>query len=136
MKNPSKSNKADALVDVVLADEAWQNLNSCLKCEALAALGVHRRNRRLRLWFGQAACAVVLLLAAAWWLAPAPPNPGPVARTSGPPSTRSTQPQFISEEEMLALFPPGSCVVAEVNGQKELVFFDAIKAREGFMATR
>jgi len=49
---------------------------------------------------------------------------------------RSTQTQFISEEEMLALFPPGSCVVAEVNGQKELVFFDAIKAREGFMATR
>jgi hypothetical protein len=76
------------------------------------------------------------LLAAAWGLAPAPTNPGPVARTSGPPSSRAAKAQFISEEEMLAMFPPGSCVVAEINGQKELVFFDATKAREGFMATQ
>ena len=34
------------------------------------------------------------------------------------------------------MFPPGSCVVAEVNGQKELVFFDAKKAEEGFALGR
>jgi hypothetical protein len=34
---------------------------------------------------------------------------------------------------MLAMFPAGSCVVAEINGQKELVFFDAKKAEEGFV---
>jgi hypothetical protein len=136
MKSPSKSNKADALLDVVLADAPWQTLNSSLRCEALAALGVRRRKRRMRFWLGQAACAAAILLAAAWWLAPTPPNAGRAARKSGPPVLRDPKTQFISEEEMLAMFPPGSCVVAEVNGQKELVFFDAIKAREGFMAAQ
>ena len=31
---------------------------------------------------------------------------------------------FISDDELLAAFPPGSCFIAEVNGQKRLVFRD------------
>ncbi len=42
-----------------------------------------------------------------------------------------TGPQYISEEEMLAMFPKGSCTIAEVNGQKELIFFDQKVEREG-----
>jgi hypothetical protein len=45
----------------------------------------------------------------------------------------ANQAVFISENEMLAMFPPGSCVVAEVNGRKELVFFNAEAARKGFV---
>ena len=31
---------------------------------------------------------------------------------------------YITEEQMLKMFPAGSCLVAEVNGQKQLVFLD------------
>ena len=131
MKNVRESN--DMLLNAVLADEAWHALNSSLKREALAAIGAQRRRHRLQLWTGGVACAALLLIGVGWWLRPAAPSPAPVARTSGQPASPGAELQFISEEEMLAMFPPGSCVVAEVNGRKELVFFDAKKAEEGFV---
>jgi len=131
MKNVRESN--DRLLHAVLADESWHTLNSSLKREALAALGAHRRRRRWQLWTGGVASAALLLMGTGWWLRSAAPSPTPVARTSGQPASPGTEVQFISAEEMLAMFPPGSCVVAEVNGQKELVFFDARKAGDGFV---
>jgi hypothetical protein len=130
MKNVPESN--DVLLNAVLADEAWQALNSSLKRQALAAIGAHRRRQRLRLWTGGAACAALLLIGVGSWLRPTAPGSAPIAQTSGQPAASRTEVQFISEEEMLAMFPPGSCVVAEINGRKELVFFDAKKAEEGF----
>ena len=131
MKNVPESN--DVLLNVVLADEAWHAVNSSLKREALAVIGAQRRKQRLRLWTGGAACAALLLIGVGSWLRPTAPSPAPVAQTSGQPAAPRAEVQFISEEEMLAMFPPGSCVVAEVNGRKELVFFDAKKAEEGFI---
>jgi hypothetical protein len=32
---------------------------------------------------------------------------------------------------MLAMFPPGSCIVAEVDGQRRLIFLDPKIAAEG-----
>ena len=32
--------------------------------------------------------------------------------------------QLLSDKELVSLFPKGSCVIAEINGRKELVFFD------------
>jgi hypothetical protein len=85
---------------------------------------------------GRAACAAALLIGAGWWLRPADPVSVPVVKTSAKPAPARPHEQFISEEEMLAMFPPGSCLVAEVNGQKMLVFFDAKKAEEGFAWSR
>lgn len=131
MKNARESN--DALLNALLADEDWQELNCSLKREALAAIGAQRRRRRLRLWTGRGVCATLVLAGILWWLHPSPRVPAPMAGRSGQTTRPSAEAQFLSEEEMLALFPPGSCVVAEVNGQKQLVFFDARKAEEGFV---
>ena len=136
MKNVRESNDVDNLVDAVLADDDWHALNSSLKREALATIGAARRRRCLRLWTGRMACAAALLIGVVWWLRPPTPGPAPVASSSGIPAAPAAGIQYISEEEMLAMFPPGSCVVAEVNGQKELVFFDAKKAGEGFALGR
>ena len=134
MKNVFEPNDVDGLLNAVLADDDWRALNCSLKREALTAMVAERRRRRLRLWLGQAACAAVLLVGAESWLRPPAPVHALVARRSGQPASPGAGERFISEEQMLAMFPAGSCVVAEVNGEKELVFFDAKKAEEGFVS--
>ena len=121
------------LLNAVLADDDWHALNGGLKQQALAAMAQERRRRRLRVQIGQAALVVILLGSLAWWFHQ--PDSRVIATVSAPDSPRPTthQDRFISEEEMLALFPPGSCVVAEVDGRKDLVFFDAEAARKGFV---
>src|SRR5262245_41484926 len=129
MKNAPERNGGDALLNAVLMDGDWPGLNCALKREALEAIGQTKRKRRLRTGLAQAACAVTLLAAAGWWLRPAS-HELPAAQAVVRPVLGG---RTISEEEMLTMFPAGSCVVAEVNGQKELVFFDARKAEEGFV---
>lgn len=41
-----------------------------------------------------------------------------------PDSSNSAHPATLTDEELIALFPPGSCFLAEVNGKKMLVFKD------------
>jgi hypothetical protein len=132
MKTDREPNDIDGLLNAVLGDDEWRTLNGALKNEAVAAMGATRRRRRLLFRMGQAACAAALLIGAGWWLLPPAPGHGRAVTMSGQPTLPGTGKQFISEEEMLAMFPAGSCVVAEVNGQKTLVFFDAKKAVEGF----
>jgi len=76
-------------------------------------------------------------------LASSPPNSALLTPHSALPSTlSSSQPEtqnskletsasadpapvrHITEAQMLALFPKGSCLIAEINGQEQLVFFD------------
>jgi hypothetical protein len=40
-------------------------------------------------------------------------------------------PQHITEAQMLALFPKGSCIIAEIDGQTQLIFFDHKIEEEG-----
>ena len=131
MKNVRESNESDVLLNAVLADDGWHALNCSLKREALAVLGAEMGRRRVRLWTGRVACVAVLLGGVCWWLRPSAPSSAQLAQTPGQPAYTGVQ--FIGEEEMLHMFPPGSCVIAEVNGQKELVFFDTKKAEEGFV---
>jgi hypothetical protein len=39
--------------------------------------------------------------------------------------------EMITDEQLIAAFPPGSCYIAEVNGQKQLFFRDS-KVKEQF----
>ena len=64
-------------------------------------------------------------------LAVVPANGLPVKPESGAAAAPDKGPQYISEEELLAMFPKGSCTIAEVNGQKELIFFDQKVEKEG-----
>lgn len=129
MKNVPEPNDGDALLNAVLMDGDWHSLKCALKREALAAVKQTRRKRRLLLGSGQAVCAAMLLVGAGWWLRAPASREVPRVETVVQSVAGG---RFISEEEMLAMFPAGSCVVAEVDGQKELVFFDARKAEEGF----
>lgn len=131
MKNERKLNGLDGLLNTVVADDDWLALNASLKREALTAMGVARRRRRLQVVLCQAACAVALFTGVTWWLRSSVPSEIAVT-PRGSHSVVATKGQFISEEEMLEAFPPGSCVVAEIDGQKTLVFFDAKGAAEGF----
>lgn len=137
MRTDRESNEVDGLLKALLADDDWHALNGSLKREALAVVGVTRRWRRLRNVLGQAACAAMLLVGTAWWwLGSSAPEGVPLAETSGQSMSAGLKGKLISEEEMLATFPAGSCVVAEINGEKTLVFFDAKQAEEGFAWSR
>lgn len=57
--------------------------------------------------------------------------PGEPEKAAAPAAAPDEGPQYISEEELLAMFPQGSCTIAEVNGQKELIFFDRKVEVEG-----
>jgi len=133
MKNVRKSDSDEALLNAALGDEDWQALSDSVKRKALAVMGSERRKRRLRLWIGQAACAAALLIGVGWWLWPSLPGVVEVAWQPSLSAPAAVEDQFISEQQMLAMFPSGSCVLAEVDGKKELVFFDAQKAQEGFV---
>ena len=138
MKETGKENPDDLLLDAVLADESWRGLDLDLRRRARLVLQArHRRRRRLLQGAQIAIMGLCCALAASWWHAGAIRKsatasvPLPVNDAEAQDSARA---EFVSEAEMLALFPKGSCVVAEVDGQKQLVFFDARNAREGFLA--
>ena len=130
MKNSERMQESAALVDAVLADRDWGFLQSRVRREAVAALAMatHRRAQVRRTMLSS---MVVLLAACAGWLSSVlRKQPLPVASPGG--LSRATEQRFVSEKEMLAMFPSHSCVIAEVDGEKQLVFFDAKKAKEGF----
>src|SRR5262245_32176817 len=133
--------ETDRLLDAVLGDEDWHALDGHLKGLALATIEAATRRRRRRANAGRTFGGLALLAGAVAWsftaLSHRTPTTAVAVRAIDPVavaerSSPSDSGAFISESEMLALFPPGSCVVAEVDGRKELVFFDAQKAAQGF----
>jgi hypothetical protein len=89
----------------------------------------------LRGQIGQAALVLILLGSLGWWFHHPASNSVSTVQAPGSPPEAPRRDRFISEEEMLALFPPGSCVVSEIDGRKELVFFDAEAAKKGFASS-
>src|SRR6185436_852521 len=126
----SNSRDADKLLDAVLADDEWHALQCAVREQGLLALEARRRRRRWRIGLSQAACAAIVVLAAvsAWHSNRLPHPPGIQVASTAPVTSAS----FISEEEMLAMFPKGSCIVAEVDGQRQLVFLEPAQAQAGF----
>ena len=76
---------------------------------------------------GRGLAALALMTAAAYWMI------GPAGRTPQRLALKVTTPpsvKYLTDAELLALFPPGSCFLAEVDGQKKLIFFDPKVERE------
>jgi hypothetical protein len=123
MKTVPDPDKDGALLEAVLRDEQWQAASASARREAVACLQTRRRRRQI----GQWACGVVAatcLIACPIWLARPGGKHAPPAlanETVPVPEHRSTN---LSDGQLLAMFPKGSCVIAEVNGRKELVFLD------------
>ena len=139
------------LLDAVLADESWESCNARLHGDALAALRAGKKSRARWMTAAQI-MALAALLGAMWWSFSGPRDvPGSqqlrrdtafanlsqadlrsdVLRT-GDVSRSADNVPYITEEQMLAMFPEGSCVLAEVDGQKQLVVLDEAAARRGF----
>ena len=115
----------DALLDALLRDDDWRAASADFKAGAVRTL---RRRRRVR-WLvrsagGAAALAAVLALVAHWPARPVPATrPLTIARAEAPQPQRQAS-RRLTDAQLLAAFPRGTCFIAEVDGKKELVFLD------------
>lgn len=116
----------EALLDAVLKDDVWQTTDQELRTLAVDAIRGHRRRRRQ--W---RIAAVALGLMAVIGLALRGPRSwstaalAPVATPTDPSSAPSPhRDHYLSDDELLSQFPPGSCVLVEVDDRKQLVFLD------------
>jgi hypothetical protein len=136
VKTAPESPSLDRLIDAVLADDDWHALKANLHTQALGALAAARRKRQRRSRLLQGVVGAMLLAAFGWTLTSPVSFRSPAIRSTtlsaGPgPAPVPAASSYISEAEMLAMFPAGSCVVAEIDGQKEVIFLDPQIAANG-----
>jgi hypothetical protein len=129
----AKHSEAERMMDAALADSGWDVYEAKLQNSALATFSKAARRRRFFRSVAQVS-SVFIVLATAVWLSRAPRS-NRISQTLVAAGGRSlpteTLAHTITEQEMLAMFPAGSCALAEINGEKQLVFFDERIAREG-----
>jgi hypothetical protein len=124
--NPDPENE-DALLAAVLRDDGWQAANAAGKVQALGVFQARQRVRRWTRWGGGLAVLAAAAVCAAHWLAgPAAESPRRLALKApgAPPAVETGSKLYLTDSELIALFPPGSCFLAEVDGKKKLVFYD------------
>jgi hypothetical protein len=126
MKTNRDPGDADALLESVLRDDEWQAANAAGKAEALGVFQAQVRMRRATRWAGGLAALAVAAVCVAHWLAkPVTPQRQLLAmKPAGSPPVKQKESIYLTDDELLALFPKGSCFLAEVDGKKELVFLD------------
>jgi hypothetical protein len=124
MRTNPDPEREDALLDATLRDEAWLSASATFKAEALRTFRTRQRIRRLTRWAGSVAALAAVLAGLAHWVGrPAPaPRQVMVALTQAPKAP--DKPRHMTDQDLVAAFPKGSCFIAEVDGRKELVFFD------------
>ena len=114
----------DALLKAVLGDEHWHTANAAGKAATLAAFQARQRARRAIQWAGCVAALAVALAGAAYRLGrsatPRPQMAAKPANVAQQPATR----RYLTDAELIASFPQGSCFLAEVDGKKHLVFLN------------
>jgi hypothetical protein len=114
----------DALLDATLQDEHWQTANAAFKAQALRTFRARQRVRRLTRWVGGMAALAGLTVAVVHWSGSpaAPPRHIAVAHVEVPKAPDKIR--HLTDAELVAAFPKGSCFIAEVDGKKQLVFLD------------
>ena len=118
--------KEDPLLDAVLRNENWASTNANFKAEAMSAFRARQRQRRVTRWGGCIVALAAGVLCAAHWLGRSPASPQPQVIVQRPEPTKGPErTRYLTDEELLASFPKGSCVLVEIDGKKELVFLDA-----------
>lgn len=96
--------------------------------EALRAFRARRRRRQVS-WIIPAVVLVIVAALYGPWRRPVPTQPEQIMVASPVPAPET---HTLTDEELIAKFPPGSCFIAEVNGKKILVFKDASVERQFF----
>jgi hypothetical protein len=123
MKKSSDPHTEQTLLDALLQDEAWRSGSAAFKAEALGAYQTHLRTRRLTRWsLGMVALAVVTCMV--HWLVEPAASPRRQSFASAKVPKPAGQLRHLTDGELLAAFPKGSCFIAEVDGKKELIFVD------------
>ena len=124
MRTNSDPEHDDALLDAMLQDETWRTASAAFKAEALRTVRARQRVRRLTRWAASvAALAAVMAGVAHRSSRPgAPPRQITMAHAEVPKAP--DKPRRLTDQELVAAFPKGSCFIAEVDGKKELVFLD------------
>lgn len=113
----------DRLLDALLRDEEWQASSSAIKSRAVGTFRTRQQSRRLARWaLGAATCAAVIA-GAMHWFGHAAGSPPTTVSYPAAPNTESA-PRYMTDKELLASFPEGSCFLAEVDGKEELIFVD------------
>ncbi|HVV00572.1 MAG TPA: hypothetical protein VHH88_04370 [Verrucomicrobiae bacterium] len=145
MNPDSDPGNPQQLLDEVLLDTEWREFASESESRALAAFRAHNRFRRVRAFALRCSITAVLLLAfllLRWESKPeATALNGKSSFTARKGSSSNADLRapavvkngaYITESQMLALFPKGSCAVAEVDGHKQLVFLNSQIRRNGW----
>jgi hypothetical protein len=129
MKTEPERGPDEVLLDALLRDEEWQAASTAMKSRALATFQARHRARRLARWgLGAGVCAAVLA-GATYWSGHTPVSrPTALSYPEAPKRVNATR--YLTDEELLASFPKGSCFLAEVDGKKELIFVDPNVERE------
>ena len=124
MRTNPDPERDDAFLDAVLQDESWHAASATFKAEALRTFRARQRVRRLTRWAGSVAVLAAVTVGVAYWSGrPAtPPRQITMAPAEVPKAPDKSRP--LTDEELVAAFPKGSCFIAEVDGRKELVFLD------------
>jgi hypothetical protein len=108
----------DRLLDALLVDHAALE---AMRSAGLATVRRQRWRHAARLIFAGAAAAVLVVCATHVWHNPChkveQARPSQHAAAPLAPATRE-----LTDDELLRQFPPGTCTLAEINGQKTLVF--------------
>jgi hypothetical protein len=124
MRTNSDSEKNDALLDAVLQNENWQSANATFKAQAVGTFRARQRVRRLTRWAGSVAALAAVTAGVGYWLSRPAALPRQMTAAPSQASKRADQPRQLTDAELVAAFPKGSCFIAEVDGKKQLVFFD------------
>ena len=124
MKTNSNPEPDDGLLDALLRDDEWQSANAAFKAEALGAFRARQRVRRVTRWASGLATSLAVLAATWHWFRRPVVSPRPDAVAQLPLPKAPDKPRYLTDKELLAAFPKGSCFIAEVDGKKELVFLD------------
>ncbi len=113
----------EPLLDAALRDNCWQTASAAVKARALEAFHTRQRVRRLTRWGGTVAVlfATGILAHRLATTARVAPKMAPVPLQASKPATRRGE---LTDEQLLASFPKGTCFLAEVDGRKELVFYN------------
>jgi hypothetical protein len=135
MNKPASPSDHTDLLNAILGDQSWDAVSSSIRNETLQVFQRRRKERKVRIAMLQAFCLLGVLSSVVYWsvisarqtkTANLPQHETQTAAI-GDGGNADLKNHLISEAQMLAMFPPGSCLLAEVNGQKELVFLEPEK---------
>jgi len=124
MRMNAEPERDDALLDAALRDDSWEAASAAFKADALRTFGVRQRARALTRWAGLVAASAAVVAGTMLWLGPRATVRPPAMVAHVQPLKAHDQPGRLTDAELIAAFPRGTCFIAEVDGKKQLIFLD------------